>query len=210
MDMMLIKIYKAVNMIINRLLYWQYIKGKGSIKKTCEDYLKLQRKAVIQFEKDGWLSFEGNRKGRNGRTSILRMDKESLLVLGGKFTFMYGADIIVFSGAVLKLGDGSFINSDCKIRCHHLIDIGEGCAISHDVTIMDSDAHCLNGVVSKNPIVIGNHVWIGTRVTILNGVKIGDGAVVAAGSVVTKDIPSNCLAGGVPARILKENVEWKM
>ena len=59
------------------------------------------------------------------------------------------------------------------------------------------------------PVFIGNHVWIGTNVTILKGVTIGDGAIIAAGSVVTKSVPSKCLAAGVPAKVIKENVEWK-
>ena len=64
-----------------------------------------------------------------------------------------------------------------------------------------------NSVVS--PIKIGNNVWIGSNVIILKGVTIGDGAVVAAGAVVTKNIPPKCLAGGVPAKILKENIVWQ-
>ncbi|HHT25364.1 MAG TPA: acyltransferase [Clostridiaceae bacterium] len=122
---------------------------------------------------------------------------------------MYGADIILFEGAELYLGCNSFINSDCKIRCHNKITIGDDCAISHDFTIMDSDAHKLNGKTSCGPIQIGNHVWIGTRVTILNGVQIGDGAVIAAGAVVTHDVPSKALAGGIPAKVIKEGVTWE-
>ena len=63
-------------------------------------------------------------------------------------------------------------------------------------------------MVSK-PIKIGNHVWIGQRATVLKGVTIGDGAVIAAGSIVTRDVPPHSLVGGIPAKVLKENVEWK-
>ena len=55
-------------------------------------------------------------------------------------------------------------------------------------------------------IVVGNDVWIGGNVTILPGITIGNNVVVAAGAVVTKDVPDNCVVGGVPARILK-NIE---
>ena len=44
--------------------------------------------------------------------------------------------------------------------------------------------------------------------TILKGVTIGQGSIIAAGSVVIRDVPPKSLAGGVPARILRENVEW--
>lgn len=53
------------------------------------------------------------------------------------------------------------------------------------------------------PITIGNDVWIGARAIILDGINIGDGAVIAAGAVVTKDVPPFCIAGGIPAKIIR-------
>lgn len=53
-------------------------------------------------------------------------------------------------------------------------------------------------------IHIGKRVWLGANVTVLPGVTIGDGAIIAAGAVVTKDVPENTIAAGVPARMIKE------
>ena len=53
------------------------------------------------------------------------------------------------------------------------------------------------------PVSIGNDVWIGGRVIILPGVNIGDGCIIGAGAVVTKDIPSYCVAVGVPAKVVR-------
>ena len=188
-------------------LYKKNISGEGNLVIDPIDCIKLEKNARIYLQNDFCLNT--NRKGKNGRSSILRMDENSRLECYG-FNFMYGADIVIFKNGNLVLGNNSFINSDCKIRCHEKITIGEGCAISHDVTIMDSDAHELNGNRNTKPIQIGNHVWIGTRVTILKGVTVGDGAVIAAGSLVTKDVPAGSLVGGVPARVLKEQVEWRL
>ena len=54
------------------------------------------------------------------------------------------------------------------------------------------------------PVRIGNDVWIGGNVTILPGITIGNNVVIAAGAVVTKDVPDNCLVGGVPAKKIKD------
>ena len=58
--------------------------------------------------------------------------------------------------------------------------------------------------VSTQPVIIHDDVWIGANAVILPGVTIGKHVVVAAGAVVTKDVPDNCLVGGVPAKILKD------
>ena len=182
---------------------------QGEMPRFSKDiYLKLHGTSVLSLE--GPLILDGNSRGHNGRSSILRMDADSSLITNGEFCFMYGADIQVFKGASLSLGKGSFINSDCKIRCHKSIKIGEDCAISHDFIIMDSDAHQLDGSSNTNPITIGNKVWIGTRVTVLNGVTIGDGAVIAAGSIVKDDVPAGSLAAGCPARVIREKVTWSI
>ena len=57
------------------------------------------------------------------------------------------------------------------------------------------------------PITIGNNVWIGAGATILAGVTIGDNSVIGAGSVVSKSIPSNVIAVGVPCKVMREITE---
>ena len=199
-------IKNAIKRKYNNFKFRDNISGLGRVIIDKEDYLKISADAKLNL--NGNIILNANRVKRNGRSSILRMDSGSILNVNGSFSFMYGADIILFKNSKLTLGKNSFINSDCKIRCHEEICIGEDCAISHDFTVMDSDAHYLNGDNNTKPICIGNHVWIGTRVTILSGVSIGDGAVIAAGSIVTSDVPSGTLVGGVPAKVIKRDITW--
>lgn len=193
--------------VYRRLRYITKIKGNGRFLFNRKDILQIAKSSDIVVNQ--MLQLCGGRYKNCNVPSLLLVENGAKIECDN-FSFYYGADIQVFKGAHLKLGKNSFINSGCKLRCHKEITIGDNCAISHDFTVMDSDAHALNGSRNTNPVHIGNHVWIGTRVTSLNGVTIGDGAVIAAGALVTQDVPAGCLAGGIPAKVIKENVEWEI
>ncbi len=61
-----------------------------------------------------------------------------------------------------------------------------------------------SGLEIAKPITIGNNVWIGAGSTILAGVNIGDNTVIGAGSVVTKSIPDNVVAVGIPCKVVRK------
>lgn len=157
-----------------------------------------------QLDIRGRLRLNTNCFQPNGRVTDLRMDENARLEVRGSFDIFYGGDIICFSGGELVLGSG-FCNSNLLLRCTGRIVIGEDVAISHNVTIMDSDAHEIVGSPhgKTQPVSIGNHVWIGSGAKVLKGVTIGDGAIVGAGAVVVHDIPADCMATGVPARVIR-------
>ena len=164
---------------------------------------------TAKIELNGSLITNDNCIKNNSRSTIIRLDKNALLRTEGVFSMYYDCDIIVFENGILELGSG-FFNSNVKIRCKNNIKIGNKVAISHDVTIMDSDGHNVDydGYQMTKPIIIGDNVWIGSRTLIMKGVTIGDGAIIAAGSVVTKDVPANSMVAGIPAKVIKENVKW--
>jgi acetyltransferase-like isoleucine patch superfamily enzyme len=141
--------------------------------------------------------------------SELRLADYSTLVCLGDFKLYQGASIYVAPNAKLVLMGNSFINTNSTINCFLNIEIGDDCGISDNVTITDSDNHTIVGRENSSPVIIKDHVWIGKNSTILKGVTIGKGAVVAAGSVVVKDVPEYCLVAGVPAKVIKENVNWR-
>lgn len=80
--------------------------------------------------------------------------------------------------------------------------------LANNLVIVDHDNKCssirITGGLVSNEINIGNNVWCGFNVTILKRVHIGDGAVIVAGAVVNRDVPAHTVAGGVPAKVLKE------
>lgn len=110
-------------------------------------------------------------------------------------------------GINIKLGKNVFINSGCCFQDHAGIEIGDGTLIGHQVVIATIN-HAQDPVsradMFPKPVKIGKNVWIGAHATILPGVTIGDNAIIAAGAVVTKDVEKNAVAGGVPAKKIKD------
>ena len=114
--------------------------------------------------------------------------------------------------AMIIIGDNTRINGACIHACER-IEIGKNCLIAANTQIFDGSGHDLsiddpenriNTTGDTRPIKIGNNVWIGANCIIMPGVNIGNGSVIAAGSVVIKDIPEMCVAGGNPAKIIKD------
>lgn len=87
------------------------------------------------------------------------------------------------------------------------VHIEERCLIASGVTILSHD-HCKR--VDGQPLLvdtyIGKRCFIAVNSTILPGVRIGDEVIVGAGAVVTRDVPSNVIVAGNPARIIRENI----
>ena len=84
-----------------------------------------------------------------------------------------------------------------------------------NVQINTSDGHPIlhNGNMKPSdlPIRVGKHVWITSNVIITKGVSIADGCIVAQGAVVVKSIQeANSLVGGIPAKIISNNIDWRI
>ncbi len=139
-------------------------------------------------------------------SSQMVLRQGSCVRINGRFKIYSGHSIWVNQGATLILGSG-YINNNLRLSCFKRIEIGNNVAISENVTIWDSDCHCVRGKQDTAPVRICDNVWIGLNSVILKGVTIGEGSVIAAGSVVNRDIPSHTLAAGVPAVIKRRREE---
>ncbi|MDP3395053.1 MAG: acyltransferase [Methanoregula sp.] len=110
------------------------------------------------------------------------------------------------------IGDNVGLNGTSITSRSKKIEIGSGTMIAPNVIIVDSDFHPpwppenrlhYPGNEYDGEVKIGKNCWIGMNVLNLKGVKIGDNSIIAAGSVVIKDVPSESLAAGVPAKVVK-------
>ena len=115
----------------------------------------------------------------------------------------------------ISIGNNCNIGANNHISACNRIEIGDGLLTGRFVYIGDNSHGGLSWeeseippskrhLQSKGEIVIGRNVWIGDKVSILGGVTIGDNVIIGAGSIVTHDIPCNCMAAGVPAKIVKK------
>lgn len=113
----------------------------------------------------------------------------------------------------VRIGDRVYIGNNCSFNCNTQILIGDDCLIADEVHFADINHEIeLHKKINEQPLVteridIGNDVWIGVKSVVLKGVRIEDGAVIAAGSVVNKNVPSNEIWGGVPAKKIGERRE---
>ena len=134
-------------------------------------------------------------------------------IIGEKIILKSGCFFSVSDNGLLKIGDDAFFNTNCYVLCRDNIKIGTNFMASDNVYIRDNDGHkfSVNNICNKfGSIEIGNNVWLGRNVIVLKGVKIGDNVIVGAGSVVSKNIPSNCIAVGNPAKVIKKGkIIWK-
>lgn len=111
-------------------------------------------------------------------------------------------------GKHIRVGKRFFANFNLVVLDEGLVTIGDDCFIGPNVSIYTA-CHSTDPVERNSrrewakPVTIGNNCWIGGSVTILPGVTIGDNVTIGAGSVVVKDIPSNTVAVGNPARVMK-------
>lgn len=119
----------------------------------------------------------------------------------------------IYGEGRITIKKGTYIGTNSYIVAHPksaIIKIGRNCMISHEVHIRTSqyDISTLHLPMDERKsiyadISIGNNVWIGKGVFIKGGVIIGDNAVIGANSVVTKDIESNTIVGGIPAKVIR-------
>jgi maltose O-acetyltransferase len=113
----------------------------------------------------------------------------------------------------ITIEDDVIFNNGISIICDGAeITIGARTLIGLNCQIYDADFHGIDpekrrtNEYEKRNVTIGENVWLGNNVIILKGVSIGKNSIIAAGAIVLSDIPECCVAGGVPAKVLKQIV----
>jgi len=125
-----------------------------------------------------------------------------------------GKNISIFPSSYFIIGKNLKMGSHISIREHTYIDgdnltIGDNVMIAHGSSVV-TGAHVyskdkpMRDTLEDRPVVIGDNVWIGAGARVIGEVTIGDNVIIGANAVVTKPVPSNSVAAGVPAKVIKK------
>lgn len=156
---------------------------------------------------------------------IITIDGSSKIVVGKSLTMNNGTSnnnigfnapcqLGATNGAKLIIGDNVGMSQTSIFALSSDVIVGNNTLFGGGVKVYSSDFHSINWEDRRYPardkkkrlcnkVIIGHDCFIGAGVIILKGVEIGDRTVIGAGSVVTRSIPSDCIAAGNPAKVLK-------
>jgi hypothetical protein len=159
-------------------------------------------RSLLTFAVDG---------GRN-----LMVGRNVDIVLYGELQI--GAGVILADGCMLEIGphgrlvigDGVFIGRHTVVVAAEHIELGDRSLIAEHCSIRDQDhqvdpeKRLYETVGHTGPIILEPNVWLGAGVRVLRGSRIGRGSVIAANAVVRGEVPAGVVAGGLPARVLRQ------
>lgn len=176
-----------MNLALARLaVYCGYLRGVLLRMRGAKLAARVRIDSGCHFERPEGLS-AGTRVHIEPNATIKIVSDAGLAILGER-VFIGRNSVLDISGR-LVIGARSLIAPGCFITDHNH-------GISPEHRIVDQG-------VQTRTVEIGADAWIGANASILPGVRIGDGAVIGAGAVVTRDVPDNAVAVGVPARVIR-------
>jgi len=144
--------------------------------------------------------------------NVLEALRDERLEIGPGVLLEPGVWITAPGEACVRIGAGTFLNMGVMVAAKELVDIGAHCMLANGCFVSDAshrydDPHVpitWQGFESKGPTRIGDNCWLGSGVVVTSGVTIGERCVIGANSVVTRDVEPFSLAGGSPARVIRQ------
>lgn len=195
--------------MVKKILRFLFLKVIRRVKENifqCKIFwsqLKLKKAKVIYGKKTYGNSFYIHNRG-----TIILGEKVFLNSKPNGSSFVTSINTY-FIDSKVEIGNNCRLNGTI-IHCNLHIKIGNNCLFGPGTVIVDNDSHRISIDYDERikppvmmPIVINDNVWVGMNCIILKGVTIGENSIVAAGSIVTKDVPSNVLCAGIPAKVIK-------
>lgn len=171
------------------------IKLTGSNNRLVVDPGARLGKLTIDFDCDNGLVQIGASKGVPAFSAAIRVGQDSSVLIGSNVSTTTTVTMSATEGTTIRVGDDVMFASENQVRAddgHPIFDVRTGDRVN----------------VSRS-ITIGNHVWLARHAVVLGGAEIGDGSVIGYGSIVTRNVPNNCIAAGVPATVIRRDIAWE-
>ncbi len=139
----------------------------------------------------------------------LEIGRDARVVLGRWSRLGRGTKVRAHEGEV-RIGAKTILGEECTISAYQHVSFGRECIVADRVMLIDFD-HGAAEVerpirqqgIYKRDVRVGHNVWIGYGACVLRGCRVGDNAILGTSTVVTKDVPDNAVAAGIPARVIR-------
>lgn len=150
---------------------------------------------------------------------------DAKIELGSRCRFLAGyqsrlnaLEVFALEAGNVVIGTGNYFTWHTRLFLHEpgTIEIGSRCGIASDTLFTVSDMHPIFDRASGariNPpgdVIVEDDVFIGQEAVLLKGAHVGRGTVIGLRAVVTGSIPAHCIAAGIPARVVRENIVWEV
>lgn len=208
---------KEINLLRTIALWLRYKREKGSFFRGSNNTIKNKGcKVATRIQIQGFynnLIIENNTVVYD---SLIRINGKNNKVILHSKAYLRGAELYIEGdNCIIEIGSNTYIGHHSHLACTEgcKLKIDSDCMLSSYVQIRTGDSHSIINMEGDriNPaanINIGKHCWIGEGVKLLKGVNLSHNTVVSTGAIVTKSFEQNVLIGGIPAKIIKENINW--
>lgn len=191
-----------VNSIYEFVGYYEDNKVKGEkingypVLGTIEDLNKIDQKInIVLGIGDPKVKFKIISKINNPLITFPVLVHPSCIVGTDEVTI--GAGTVICAGTIIT----------CNIIIEKFVTFNLMCTVGHDTVIKEFSSF-MPSINISGEVVVGKYVYVGTGAKIINQLQIGDRTIVGAGAVVSKSLPADCTAVGIPAKAIKTNEAW--
>ena len=207
--------------LLRKLVYmWRNIRNRYSYQHGKKN--RVENNGGVRV--NSRIQIEGNNnqvvleKGCLLLNSLIKVSGNDNLVVLKAGSYVSGAELWVEDDhCELSIGERTFVGHHSHLACTEngsKLTVGRDGMISSYVQVRTGDSHVIldlegNRLNPAKSVCIGDHCWLGEGAKVLKGVTLEGHNIVATGAIVAKSFGKNQLLGGVPAKVLKENVTWE-
>ncbi len=174
---------------------------------------RLKLKILHIGEKPKLFRFKLSLKCKSGNIHIMLASDDANIDFGDQSAGTY--HLRLWRNSSIVIGPRTTANQVVIVCNNSAFVCGEDCMFSDGILIQSADQHGIVDIAAGKivndtfrTIRLGNHVWLGRDCSLMPNAAVGNGAIIGAGSIVTKPIPAQSLAVGIPARVIKKNYTW--